>query len=145
LTTLESLRDLSDEGLAGLDLARVDLACAGGLPGAERLDVPACLAWIDHAAAWARHHTEGILDQFRRHPEQYDDSEGIFRVVAVDSVLRRGMGVRYNQERIDDPEEFTDSRDDFLHGIIEGWGGTCASLPVRYCWRIPFTMLNPYN
>lgn len=26
----------------------------------------------------------------------------------------------------------TDSRDDFIHGIIEGRGGTCASLPVLY-------------
>jgi hypothetical protein len=50
--------------------------------------------------------------------------------VALMNVLWRGMGVCYNQERIDNPAESTDARDDFIHGIIEGRGGTCASLPV---------------
>jgi hypothetical protein len=128
--TLERLRNPTDEECAGFDLAAVDLACAVGLPGSERLDIPACLAWVDHAAAWARHQTAATFDQFRRGPETYDNSEGIFRVVAMMNVLWRGLGVHYNQERIDDPEAFTDSRDDFIHGIIEGRGGTCASLPV---------------
>lgn len=46
------------------------------------------------------------------------------------SVLWRGLGVRYNEERINDPAQSTDSRDDFIHGIVEGRGGTWASLPV---------------
>jgi hypothetical protein len=128
--TLERLRNPTDEECAGFDLAAVDLACAVGLPGSERLDIPACLAWVDHAAAWALHQTAMTFDQFRRSPETYDNSEGIFRIVAMMNVLWRGLGVHYNQERIDDPEAFTDSRDDFIHGIVEGCGGTCASLPV---------------
>jgi hypothetical protein len=128
--TMERLRNPTDAECARFDLAAVDLACAVGLPGSERLDVPACLAWVDHAAAWARHQTAATFDQFRRSPETYDNSEGIFRVVAMMNVLWRGLGVHYNQERIDDPEAFTDSRDDFIHGIIQGRGGTCASLPV---------------
>ena len=128
--TLERLRNPTDAECAGFDLAALDLACAVDLPGSEQLDIPACLAWVDHGAAWARHQTAATFDQFWRSPETYENSEGIFRVVAMMNVLWRGLGVHYNQERIDDPEAFTDSRDDFIHGIIEGRGGTCASLPV---------------
>ena len=130
MLTLERLRNPTDAECAGFDLAAIDLACAVGLPGSERLDIPACLAWVDHAAAWASHQTAATFEQFRRNPGTYDHSEGIFRVVAMMNVLWRGLCVHYNQERIDDPEEFYDSRDDFIHGIIEGCGGTCASLPV---------------
>jgi hypothetical protein len=128
--TLDRLRNPTDEECAEFDLAAVDLACAMDLSGSERLNISACLAWVDHASAWARHQTVATFDQFRRSPETYENSEGIFRVVAMMNVLWRGLGVHYNQERIDDPEAFTDSRDDFIHGIIEGRGGTCASLPV---------------
>jgi hypothetical protein len=128
--TLERLRNPTDAECAGFDLAAVDLACAVGLPGSERLDIPACLAWVDHAAEWVRHQTVSTFDQFRRSPETYENSEGIFRVVAMMNILWRGLGAHYNRERIDDPDEFTDSRADFLHGIAAGRGGTCASLPV---------------
>jgi hypothetical protein len=43
------------------------------------------------------------------------------------------MGVRYDAEVVADLDRPPlDSRDDFLHGIIAGRGGTCASLPVLY-------------
>jgi hypothetical protein len=76
------------------------------------------------------HQTAATFEQFQRNPGNYEHSEGIFRVVAMMNVLWRGKGVHYNQERIDNPDGYTDSRDDFIHGIIEGFGGTCASLPV---------------
>jgi Transglutaminase-like superfamily len=127
---LERLRSPLDDELARFDLAEVDLVCATGLPGSERLDIPASLAWIDRAAAWTARQTQATFDRFADGPETYDHSEGIFRTVAMMNVLWRGLGVHYNRERVDDPETLTDSRDDFIHGIIEGHGGTCASLPV---------------
>jgi hypothetical protein len=125
MLTLDQLANPSDSELPRLDIAEVDLACAHNLPGAERLDIPACLAWVDRAAAWVRQHTAGVIGQF-------DHSEGIFRVVAMMSVLQRGMGANYIQNRVDALEAPTDSRDSFLHGLVEGHGGTCASLPVLY-------------
>ena len=130
MLTLERLRNPTDLACAGLDLAELDLACAVGLRGSERLDISACLAWVDHAASWSRQQTAETFEDFQRSPETYDNSEGLFRVVAMMNVLWRGMGVHYNQDRINDPEEFTDSRDDFIHGIVEGRGGTCSSLPI---------------
>ena len=130
MLTLERLRNPTDVECAEFDIAAIDLACAVGLPGSERLDIPACLAWVDRAAAWVSNQTVATFEQFRRNPVTYEHSEEIFRVVAMMNVLWRGLGVRYNRERIDHADEFTDSRDDFVHGIIEGGGGTCASLPV---------------
>ena len=132
MLSLEELRNPCEEALACFDLAEVDLACAVGLPGSERLDIPACLAWIDEAADWGRRYTQGSFERFVQDPAEYDHSEGVFRCVALMRVLKTGLGVRYNHERVAVPEDFTDSRDDFIHGIIEGRGGTCASLPVLF-------------
>lgn len=130
MLTLNGLRNPSNDELIQFDLAAVDLACAVGIPGSEEIDIPACLAWVDQAAAWVRHQTWVTSEQFRHRPEAYDNSEGIYRIVALMNVLYRGLGVKYNQNRIERNEEATDSRDEFIHGIIEGRGGTCASLPV---------------
>src|SRR5262245_19403740 len=50
------------------------------------------------------------------------------------TVLQRDLGVHYWQESIDldDHEFFSRSENLFIHGIIQGKGGTCASLPVMY-------------
>ncbi len=47
------------------------------------------------------------------------------------TVLQQDCGVRYNPDRIYDPD-FTDARDQFIHGVTSGDGGTCASMPVVY-------------
>jgi hypothetical protein len=59
MLTLARLRSPTDAEAARLDVAAVDLACAAGLPGSERLDAAACLAKIDEWAAWVRRYTEG--------------------------------------------------------------------------------------
>jgi len=133
MLNLEQLRSPSDQELDRFDLAAIDLACADGLPGADCLDVGSCLAWMDHAAEWVRQHTAIMFDHFAHRMETYDHSEGIFRIVALMSVLQRGLGVHYDPEYIAGLADFADSRQCFLHGIVEGHGGTCASLPVLYC------------
>ena len=47
------------------------------------------------------------------------------------TVLQKDFGVKYNPERIRNPD-FQNSRDLFVHGIIIGQGGTCVSMPVAY-------------
>src|SRR5450759_3049791 len=101
MLSLDRLRNPSDDDLCHIDLAVVDLTCAAGLPGSESLDTRQCLAWLDHAAAWTRQQTQATFDQFTQDPGDYDHSEGIFRMVAMVNVLWRGMGVRYNPERIE--------------------------------------------
>lgn len=132
MLSLEQLSNPSDEELARFDVAEVDLSLAVGLPGSEKLDIPACLAWIDRAAAWVRQNTQKTHRQFRNNRAEYDNSEGIFRMVSMVSVLQRGLKVRYNPALIGSGDQPKDSREDFIHGIIDGPGGTCASIPVIY-------------
>jgi hypothetical protein len=47
------------------------------------------------------------------------------------TALRRGLGVRYNPAKIPGDVRLDDA-DTFIHGIIQGEGGTCASIPVVY-------------
>lgn len=133
MLSLQQLASASDKELEGFDIAEVDLVCAANLPGSERLNHDACLAWIEHATAWTSQNTQRTFDAFHDKPEVYGNSEGRFRILAMHGVLFRGMGIHYNQDRLADPDGGDgDSRTDFIHGIIDGHGGTCASLPVLY-------------
>jgi hypothetical protein len=46
--------------------------------------------------------------------------------------LQRDCGVQYNPEKRD-PEVPFEPADSFIFGIVQGNGGTCASLPALYC------------
>jgi hypothetical protein len=46
-------------------------------------------------------------------------------------VLQRDLNVRYNPAKIPEDAPF-DAADSFLHGILQGAGGTCATMPVLY-------------
>jgi hypothetical protein len=49
------------------------------------------------------------------------------------TVLQRDLGVRFNPACMDmSAPPSPDPADNFIHGITEGQGGTCASLPVLY-------------
>ena len=122
---------LNPESLAGLDLAAVNLACAEGLTGAEELPVNSVLDALDQWAARVREETQRNLPKFWRNPAEYQNSEAYFRVLVLVTVLQQDCGVRYNPERIASPD-FSDSRDLFLHGLMQGQGGTCVSMPVAY-------------
>ena len=58
-------------------------------------------------------------------------SEAYFRSLCLITVPQRDLGVRYNPAKI--PSEARNGAADmFLFGIIQGEGGTCASLPVAW-------------
>ncbi len=61
----------------------------------------------------------------------YPDSEPRFRIQAMITALQRDLGVHFRLDKRsnDAPLEPADS---FLHGILQGEGGTCGSLPVLY-------------
>jgi len=138
-TDLKELLALDPAKLADLDIARVNLLCAEGLPGSEKLDVPRCTAVLDRWADRVRFETDRHLYQFRSDPAQYEGSEGYFRMLVLISVLQQEFGVHYNPARIRDVD-FTHSADLFIHGMIptpgqtaqQTNGGTCVSMPVLY-------------
>lgn len=131
----------SDTNHTDYDLAAANLMAAIGLKGAEDLDVGHALNWLDSAAKEVHIETLRHSYQFRDQPDDFDNSPAYFCMLAMVTVLRHQFGVRYNPMRIRDAKfqdpncfapDFSDSRDLFIHGMIGGPGGTCASMPVLY-------------
>lgn len=124
--------DIHNGRLGAYDLALMHLSCADGLPGARNIDVNRCFATLD---AWAKavgRYTDRMMPQFYRKRAEYHGSEAYFRSLCLISVLQRDTGVRYNPAKIAYDAPFGDLEDCFIHGVIQGPGGTCATLPVVY-------------
>lgn len=128
------LDPLPESALAAMDIAEVNLLYASGLPGSLQPDIPKCLRWVNEAARLVASETERHLYRFYDDRDKYGNSEGGYRMSWLVTVLQRELGVHYRQELIDmdDHSFFKRSEHLFIHGIVEGRGGTCASLPVMY-------------
>jgi hypothetical protein len=128
----DRLIHLTDAALAAHDLAAVNLACAAGLPGAEDLDLARCLQVLD---AWAGHvsrETARCTRQFRNDPAAFENSWAYFRVLVLVTVLQQDCGVRYDPALVDRDDFFSRAEHLFIHGVLQGQGGTCSSLPPVY-------------
>ena len=134
-------RPEADPASREYDIAVANLQAAVGLPGAENLDIPRCLNWLDDAARRVSLATLRCAHQFRIRPHEFHDSPAYFCMLVLATVVYRDLGIRYNSARIRPPDanelnhyepDYFDSRDYFIHGMIGGPGGTCASMPVLY-------------
>ncbi len=105
--------------------------CAGGLPHADNIDIPKLLEWLEKAAEQVEYETRRHWYRFLEAPDQYHNSPGYFCCYYLLQVLQEDFGVRYNPARIVDEDfqnpkclnpDFKDSRDLFIHGIIDGPG-----------------------
>jgi hypothetical protein len=125
---------LPEGELAKLDVAVVNLACAVGLPGWEGIDAAGCLRCLDDWAVGVRESTRRSLESdFRRQPAKYHHSEVVYRMLSLVCDLQTYCGVRYNPAKIDArPDEPFGITERFIHGAIQGPGGTCASMPVVF-------------
>ena len=137
--SLDTLLSVSPDQLGTVDIATMNLACAEGLPGAEKLNVMACLQLLDRWTEAVRQSTEKNFYRFRRNPAEFDNSEAVYRMMVISTVLKRNMGVKYNPKYRDipigpnqrDQEFFSDSRNCFLNGVLSDEKlGTCGTLPV---------------
>jgi hypothetical protein len=139
--SLDELLGMSADQLAYVDIAEMNLLCAVGLPGAEKLDIDHALVTLDQWAQRVKLETERHL--YRAHDPKWADhyrhSEAYLRAELLLQVLQEDLGVSYDMTT-KDSFNFDDSRVAFLHGMIpaEGQtiadtkGGTCASMPVMY-------------
>jgi hypothetical protein len=123
------------------DIALLNLLCAEALPGAETVDLDDYLLRLDGIAKRVESETRRHFYKFRDKPDEFNGSEGYFRMLLMAVVLQEDLRITYNPERITavgqfEPNEvfFADARDVFLHGLIadDRRMGTCASLPVLY-------------
>jgi hypothetical protein len=134
LLSLGDFAAMPSKQLEQQDIALLNLRCAEGLPGAEKLDVQQCLATLDQWARRVRFETERHLYRAHdpRYAKQYRNSEAYLRASMMLQVLQEDCGVHYNHDRIRDVD-FTRSQDLFLHGMVgSDNGGTCVSMPVLY-------------
>lgn len=122
---------LPEQELGAYDIAEVNLACAEGLPGAEKIDHAGCLDRLDHCTRLAGPYTEQRMPIFHRNPAAYKHCEPLFRMICLTTLLRQACGVCYNRAKAP-AEARLDTADKFIHGALMGDGGTCASLPVVY-------------
>jgi hypothetical protein len=129
--SLPDWSDRSDEQLATVEIAAANLQLAQELPGAEGLNVDACLDLIDH---WTRLVRLGTDRQFvkRKSGADADLSESQYRMLVLVTVLQRNIGVQYYVPFTEGEFDARDSRNLFLHGILLGHGGTCSTMPVLY-------------
>ena len=128
---IEGLLKMTGVELARFDIAEVNLVCAAGLPETENLNVDRYLATLDQWAEAVRYDTVRHMYKFDRSPAGYENSEAYFRLLSMTTVLQLDCGVKYNSESIRDVD-FSDPKEQFIHGIIDGDGGTCVSLPILW-------------
>ena len=129
---MRRLCELSDVELATYDIGELNLLVARGLPGAEDLDISACLEKLNTWANLVRLNTDHWWPNFMRSPEKYEHSPAKFRMLCLVTVLQRYLGVRYHLPFNEGEYDGTDSRNLFLHGLLSGHGGTCVTMPILY-------------
>jgi hypothetical protein len=148
--TLDQLLALPPDRLEDVDIARLDLLCAKGLPGSEHLDVEKDVQTLDGWARYVKSETERNFHRFEEHPEQFKNSLGRYRMAVMAAVLSQDLRVQYDPAREKELFEhhffadgepygeaersfFSDSSDIFLNGLVSDKRyGTCASLPLLY-------------
>jgi hypothetical protein len=127
---LEELIHLSNDELAGLDVAETNLACARGLPGVTDADAERCVQRVGAMTEYAGRFTERALARFRVDPGEAE-SEAHFRALCLVTALQRDRGLYYDPAKMPADAPFGPA-DRFILGALLGDGGTCASLPVVY-------------
>ncbi len=138
--TLNELLALSPAELERCDIARMNLLSAEALPGAENLNVEACLATLDQWAQHIKAETDRNHHHFKEDQATYSNSEAFYKMLMMAVVLYEDYGVRYNPKLITSPEAtaaddhfFVDSRDVLIHGLVGPQHlGTCSSMPILY-------------
>src|SRR5262249_35982635 len=108
---LADLLALPASNLAGLDIARMNLLCAEGLPGSENLDVERSLATLDQWAQFAKRETDRNRRHFDQDPAYFYNSESFYKMLMLSVVAYDDFHIRYNPRKISSPRD-TPSEDD---------------------------------
>jgi len=137
--TLTELLALPSEEMVKVDIARMNLLCAEGLPGSENIDVDKMETTLDVWAKEVKKQTERVYPKFLDHPDMWDNSEAFFRASVLVYTLKDVFHVKYDPKYAipdqipDENQFFSDSKDAFLTGLLgPDAQGTCGTLPVLF-------------
>lgn len=137
--TYAQLIALSDEELSRVDIARINLLSAEGLPGAENIDVELALWKLDGWISICRQAAKKYFSHFQRNPGRYDYSLAKFKAINLALTIKEDLKCGYNMDLfhsgamadISSTRFYQNSKDLFLHGFTSAnKSGSCASLPV---------------
>ncbi|MCK9304752.1 MAG: transglutaminase-like domain-containing protein [Bacteroidales bacterium] len=136
--TLSELLDLPEDKLARVDIARMNLLCATGLPNSENIRLNDHLQTLDRWAEVAKKAEEKYLPTYYQNPAKFENSLSKFKAITLALTIQEDLKCKYNIELVRSgvmqdmrrTKFFSDSRDLFVHGLIERRTGTCSSLPV---------------
>lgn len=136
--SFEELTKLSDSDLEKIDIARMNLLCADGLPGSEDLDIEQCLQQLDEWAEHVKAMEQRYMPAFHQNRAKYKNSPALFKGVYLGIAIEQDFNCGYNEALLesgamDDRTSsrfFRDSSDIFINGLIEEGEGSCSSLPV---------------
>jgi hypothetical protein len=131
MLTWHEMALLPEGKLARRDIAETNLSCADGLPGSDAINHRLCFEKLDYLARWAANYTDECLVRFHAGDRQSCETEAQFRMQCLVTVLQKGAGIDYNPTKKDMDYPF-DIDDLSIHGVLEGRGGTCATLPVVF-------------
>jgi hypothetical protein len=139
-TTLKELVALPPMQLENCDIARMNLICAEGLPGAENLNVEEDLTTLDQWAQHIKSETDRNFHHYLDDPAYYYNSTNFYKMLMMAVVLYDDYHIRYNPKWMQTPTEIqgddhfaADSRDLLINGLIgDRRMGTCGSMPVLY-------------
>ncbi|RCS54519.1 hypothetical protein DTL42_05100 [Bremerella cremea] len=108
------------------DIAEMNLRCAVDLPGMKnelvKLGIDKINEWTDRVENFTKTAQKRLRGK-RRH-----FTEAQFCVVAMIECLQRHIGIKFNFGFMKGEYDASDSRNLFIHGVLTGFGGTCASL-----------------
>lgn len=136
--TYKELLKAPEDSLRHVDIARMNLLCAEGLPGAENLNIERYLRKLD---AWAKYVVtveQQYMPAFHRNKDKYRNSQALFKGVYLGIAIEQDFGCGYNQELLDSgamnerqsTRFYKDASDIFIHGLLDDGKGSCSSLPV---------------
>jgi hypothetical protein len=136
--TLKELLALPDKDLGRVDVARMNLLCATGLPNAGKNDIEQSLATIEAWAEVVKKAERKYLPNYYKYPSKYENSLAKFKAITLALTVKEDLKCGYNMELVrsgvmkdmGSTRFFSDSRDLFIHGFLERKTGTCASIPV---------------
>jgi hypothetical protein len=135
---LETLLEIFHTDNQFKDIALLNLLCAPRIKGAEDLDIPQCLDWLDGLTR----HVKGAIDRdihnYRSDPD-YGNCLPKWLMFILVSVIKKQYGATYNpvvkaNKNANKISPMDNARDVFLNGLLDEdrkhRHGTCASFPV---------------
>ena len=95
--TLSELLDLREDKLVRVDIARMNLLCATGLPNSENIKLEEYLQTLDRWAEVIKKAEEKYLPNFYRNPAKYENSLSKFKAITLVLTIQEDLNffIRY--------------------------------------------------